>query len=121
VCARALRRWRYQIHSLTWWRIVGLAYLAIATFMALVAIAWLVLDTCGRSTLRSLGLGTHLEPLCVRRRLVHTWRPDSSAADGGRSMGGSLLCRRLYAMALPCTDASFFYDDDGHAGATDML
>ena len=61
--------WGYQAGHLTWWRIVGLAYLAISFGMACISLAWLVLDQIGAHPLG------RTEPLCVQRFVVHVHEP----------------------------------------------
>ena len=62
--------WSYQIHHLTWWRLVGVIYIAISFFMC-VAVNWLLLDLFG---VCMLGLSP-AEP-GTRRYLFHVWKPD---------------------------------------------
>ena len=114
--------WGYQFHHLTWWRLIGLIYLGIAAFMALVALCWLLIDVCSqRPFLRSIGF--HLpEPLCVRRQLVHTWQPNPKAEDGGRMAGaGEYGCRQVGALLLPCTDLGGTLPPHDNEGATVLL
>ena len=97
--------WTYQLHYMTWWRLIGLAYLAIGAFMAVFACAWLAVDVFARPATRMLGF--IWEPLCVRRRIVICWRPEaSSGASSVAAEGGPLFeWRRLGAMLLPCAEA----------------
>ena len=111
--------WRYQIGHLTWWRIIGIFYLFIAMLMALVSVAWLVLDVCARSAARR-ALGYYLpEPLCVRRRLVFCFDPAHS-----RPAHALILWRQWSATLLPCGSGSLIVRarrDDGEQGATVLL
>ena len=74
--------WHFQWSHITWWRLVGLVYLAISLVMACIAAGWLVLDTCGA---RALGVQP-AEPLCVKRYIVRVWKPVERAADRMRAI-----------------------------------
>lgn len=82
--------WSYQIHHLTWWRLVGVIYIAISFFMACVAVNWLLLDLFGA---RMLGLSP-AEPLCTRRYLFHVWKPDDTQ-EGGEQESAFMKIRNL--------------------------
>ena len=69
--------WGYQLEHLTWWRLIGLCYLGIALFMAIVSCGWLLIDLFARRATRAVGMILP-EPLLVRRRLVFCWRPDAA-------------------------------------------
>jgi hypothetical protein len=64
--------WDFTVHNFTWWRLVGLLYIAISLCMASVAVGWLLLDLFGAQT---IGLAP-AEPLCIKRYLFHVWHPD---------------------------------------------
>ena len=98
--------WGYQWHHLTWWRLIGLCYLGIALFMAIVALGWLIIDLCGRRATRALGVLLP-EPICVRRRLVFTWRPEASSTPGTPPRCScELTSRQWLAMLQPWTGVS---------------
>ena len=79
------RWWTFSLHHLTWWRLIGLAYLVIAVLMGVFAGGWAFLDLCGA---RLFGWTLH-EPLCVTHYTVHVWEPDDEGAGGGgRGSGG---------------------------------
>lgn len=110
--------WRYQFEYLTWWRLVGILYLAIALGMAVISAAWLVIDLCARRSARHVFGGFALpEPLCVRRRIIFCFDPRC-----GGPAAPLVLWRRWSAAVLPCADATgmISHAEDRH-GPTVLL
>ena len=113
--------WQYQTEHPTWWRLIGLAYLAIAAFMCLVALGWLAFDLVGRSATRALGIALP-EPLCVRRRVVVCWKPEEGvdASHVWAAAALPLAWRQWTALLLPCDVTGSSHDDDND-GVTVLL
>ena len=67
--------WAFELTHLTWWRLVGLLYVAIAVAMAIAALVWLIWD------LRTLGNDSeeNQERLFVQRITFNVQNPGDSS------------------------------------------
>ena len=82
--------WDFTVHNFTWWRLVGLLYIAISFCMASIAVGWLLLDLFGAQT---VGLAP-AEPLCIKRYSFHVWHPDEGEKGYFAKMRNLLFLRR---------------------------
>lgn len=106
--------WDFTVHNFTWWRLVGLLYIAISFCMASIAVGWLLLDLFGAQT---VGLAP-AEPLCIKRYSFHVWHPDEGEKGYFAKMRNLLFLRRTSSSK---NDGASGGASSGAAGNTVLL
>ena len=85
------RWWSYVFAHITWWRVVGLVYVAVSVAMAIAALAWLVWDLVAlRDGYRNSELHT-AEHLFVKWWSMRVWNPDHSRSAPPRRSSAPFL------------------------------